>query len=298
MRNTRRKITSLWLSFCMILSILCPQVSWAQETTGVQVDGQSQVVIVDIEKFSLGQGFIMEPVQVPYKEGMTAQEAIRKAVEKYNASLGASSNTAALMLASNRAVANNVTSGGALALVNEENITTSAMLRASTVHASATSSSEKKPITIKGLDAGYIKSISDEKKPAKVPTFLQEVFEGLEEDYGDMFGFLDTRKSPIDELKEGDYNAYMSGWTYTVDNHSPNVNIDAKELEANQVIRVRYTICWGADVGNAEMDKMMESCGIGYVYTEADKLDLLRQMARINDESALKEDSTINGHIQ
>ena len=38
MRNTRRKITSLWLSFCMILSILCPQVSWAQEAVNMTAE--------------------------------------------------------------------------------------------------------------------------------------------------------------------------------------------------------------------------------------------------------------------
>ena len=128
MKSTRRKITSLWLSFCMILSILCPQVSWAQETAGIQTNEQPQVV-VDIEKFSLGQGFIMEPVQVPYEEGMTAQDAIKKAVDKYNASLEETNGVATLMAASNRAVTNEATSSSVLSPVNEEEVTTSAKLR-------------------------------------------------------------------------------------------------------------------------------------------------------------------------
>ena len=127
-----------------------------------------------------------------------------------------------------------------------------------------------------------------------MPRIIRDVLDEMYEEYGmDEFGFIDTRKSPVDELKEGDYNM-MSGWTYTVDHHAPSVNIDKQELEAGQVVRVRYTICWGADVGNAEMDEMMESSGIGYVYTEADKLNLLRQMAKINDESALKTDSALS----
>lgn len=293
MRNTRCKITSLWLSFCMILSILCPQVSWAQETVGIQTNGQPQVV-VDIEKFSLGQGFIMEPVQVPYEEGMTAQDAIKKAVDKYNASLEEKNEVATLMAASNRAVMNDVTSSSILSLVNEGSTTTNANLRVASRQLAASTSVEKKPITIEGLDTGYIKSVSDKKEPAKVPSIIQEVLDGMYEEYEmDEFGFVDIRKSPVDELKEGDYNM-MSGWTYTVDHHAPSVNIDKQELEAGQVVRVRYTICWGSDVGNAEMDKMMESTGIGYVYTEADKLNLLRQMARINDESTLKTDSTLS----
>lgn len=294
MKSTRRKITSLWLSFCMILSILCPQVSWAQETVGMQINEQPQVV-VDIEKFSLGQGFIMEPVQVPYEEGMTAQDAIKKAVDKYNASLEETNGVAKLMATSNRAVTNEATSSSVLSLVNEEEVTTSANLRVAARQVAPLASVQKKPITIKGLDTGYIKSVSDEKKKANVPSIIQEVLDEMYEEYEmDEFGFIDTRKSPVDELKEGDYNM-MSGWTYTVDHHAPSVNIDKQELEAGQVVRVRYTICWGADVGNAEMDKMMESSGIGYVYTEADKLNLLRQMAKINDESALKTDDTLSG---
>ena len=268
----------------MVLSIVCPQVVWAEDA-GVS---QSKV-IVDIEKFTLGQGYILEPVEVPYEEGMTAQDAIRKAIQIPNETIAAlSAKSMAVYAATGKA---NTTTAAAITASSEVTVTTHAAIMAKANTLTSTANTANHSITIDGLEEGYIKGISDPNTPVVLPQLLMEAFEEYEEEYGDYFAFLNRRKEPVDQLKEGDYTV-MSGWMYTVDETAPSNCIDAQEVEPNQVIRVRYTINYGADLGNTSIDENMHM--MPSLYMEADKLDLMRLMAQINSNESLKQDNELN----
>lgn len=68
LQKTGKKLTALCLTLLMIFSLLGPTTAMA--AAGIsEAAGIKGYVTVSVEKFTLGQGYIVEPVRVPFQEG-------------------------------------------------------------------------------------------------------------------------------------------------------------------------------------------------------------------------------------
>lgn len=71
MKHRKRKVTAMLLVLMMVITIL---------PLGVLAEGGTKTVTVSIEKFVLGQGYIMEPTMVTVPEDATVETAINQAL--------------------------------------------------------------------------------------------------------------------------------------------------------------------------------------------------------------------------
>lgn len=62
-----KKTLSVAVVFCMLLSVFVNMSVFADQQSGTQ----KGTVTVSVEKFTIGQGYIKEPAQVPFYEGDT-----------------------------------------------------------------------------------------------------------------------------------------------------------------------------------------------------------------------------------
>lgn len=75
LRGIEKKWISLCLALLMIFSMFSPTAAMAAGD-GSDAEGIEGYVTVSVEKFTLGQGYIHEPVRVPFQEGDNAAEVI------------------------------------------------------------------------------------------------------------------------------------------------------------------------------------------------------------------------------
>ncbi|MCR8659747.1 S-layer homology domain-containing protein [Paenibacillus endoradicis] len=68
LQKTGKKLMALFLTLLMIFSLLGPTTALAAEGNSGGA-GNKGYVTVSVEKFTLGQGYIVEPIRVPYQEG-------------------------------------------------------------------------------------------------------------------------------------------------------------------------------------------------------------------------------------
>lgn len=119
--------------------------------------------------------------------------------------------------------------------------------------------------------------------------------------YLQSIGFENTNKIPqcvldqigdyIDEgsgstLGEQDYAA-LAGWLFTVNGAPLQVSLNDYYPQQGDILRVQYSLWYGAEIGLAnamEMDKWM---GISDFYPVAQKDDLTMQLAAVNSSGAL-----------
>lgn len=71
MKHRKRKVTAMLLALMMVITML---------PLGVLAEGGTKTVTVSIEKFVLGQGYIMEPTMVTVPEDATVEAAINRAL--------------------------------------------------------------------------------------------------------------------------------------------------------------------------------------------------------------------------
>lgn len=71
MKHRKRKVTAMLLALMMVITML---------PLGVLAEGGTKTVTVSIEKFVLGQGYIMEPTMVTVPEDATVEAAINQAL--------------------------------------------------------------------------------------------------------------------------------------------------------------------------------------------------------------------------
>lgn len=71
MKHQKRKVTAMLLALMMVITML---------PLGVLAEGGTKTVTVSIEKFVLGQGYIMEPTMVTVPEDATVEAAINQAL--------------------------------------------------------------------------------------------------------------------------------------------------------------------------------------------------------------------------
>ncbi len=71
MKHRKRKVTAMLLALIMVITML---------PLGVLAEGGTKTVTVSIEKFVLGQGYIMEPTMVTVPEDATVEAAINQAL--------------------------------------------------------------------------------------------------------------------------------------------------------------------------------------------------------------------------
>lgn len=71
MKHRKRKVTAMLLALMMVITML---------PLGVLAEGGTKTVTVSIEKFVLGQGYIMEPTMVTVPEDATVETAINQAL--------------------------------------------------------------------------------------------------------------------------------------------------------------------------------------------------------------------------
>ncbi len=84
MKHRKRKVTAMLLALMMVITML---------PLGVLAEGGTKTVTVSIEKFVLGQGYIMEPTMVTVPENATVEAAINQALTQtgHTANITASS---------------------------------------------------------------------------------------------------------------------------------------------------------------------------------------------------------------
>lgn len=81
LQTVSRKYIAACLAILMILSLLSPTAAFSAERTG---DDTQKYVTVSVEKFTLGQGYVVEPVLVPFEEGERASEIITEVLGEGN----------------------------------------------------------------------------------------------------------------------------------------------------------------------------------------------------------------------
>ncbi|MDR0958893.1 MAG: DUF4430 domain-containing protein [Propionibacteriaceae bacterium] len=68
---------SWWVA---VVACLVATVAFVSGTSPAQAASEGPVVYLSVEKFTTGQGYILEPVEVPLTEGMTVAEVLEKAL--------------------------------------------------------------------------------------------------------------------------------------------------------------------------------------------------------------------------
>ena len=117
-------------------------------------------------------------------------------------------------------------------------------------------------------DQYYLKSIGFENTDKIPQCVLDHIGDYIDEGSGDSLG-------------EQDYTA-LSGWLLTVNGKPMQVSLNDYYPRQGDVLRVQYSLWYGAEVGLAnamEMDKWM---GISDFYSAAEKDELTRQLALVN----------------
>lgn len=82
-------------------------------------------------------------------------------------------------------------------------------------------------------------------------------------------------------LGENEYSA-LAGWLYTVNNISANVGMSDYKVKSGDVIRVQFSLYWGADVGLANQ-MGMEEYGVSDFYPVGNKDNALRVYAETKE---------------
>lgn len=96
---------------------------------------------------------------------------------------------------------------------------------------------------------------------------------------------LEIGKNYIDGLYEYSYTE-GSGWMYYVNNEYVPVGMSNIAPEGGEVVRYMFTLCYGADL-TGTLDKSMTKDGKSKTYYQvADKTDLIRYIAQINQDKA------------
>ncbi len=96
---------------------------------------------------------------------------------------------------------------------------------------------------------------------------------------------LEIEKNKKDGLYEFSYTQ-GSGWMYYVNNKYVNVGMKSKAPEDGDVVRYMFTLAYGADL-TGTLDKSMTGTGKEKVfYKVADKTELIRYIAQINQNKA------------
>ena len=87
----KKKLLSMIVSFMMMFNLLTPFAAYAEETTE---ESQENYIVFDVEKFTLGLGYVQEPILVPFEEGDTCAQILASALGeeniKYNGTLTSS----------------------------------------------------------------------------------------------------------------------------------------------------------------------------------------------------------------
>ena len=78
------KLKTLLLSIIVVFGLSIGLASEIVEAS----EGDTESVTVSVEKFSLGQGYIVEPIQVPFNEGDTADTVVKEVLGEGNYKLG------------------------------------------------------------------------------------------------------------------------------------------------------------------------------------------------------------------
>ena len=77
----KKKLLSMIVSFMMMFNLLTPFAAYAEETTE---ESQENYIVFDVEKFTLGLGYVQEPILVPFEEGDTCAQILASALGEEN----------------------------------------------------------------------------------------------------------------------------------------------------------------------------------------------------------------------
>lgn len=84
MNKVTKKVLALFMSFTMVLGMM----------TIVSADTQKTITVtMTIERFTIGQGFLVEPTNVEVNEGATVKDVMEKLAQKKNVKINATSST-------------------------------------------------------------------------------------------------------------------------------------------------------------------------------------------------------------
>jgi len=75
MNNFLKRCMSIVLLLCVILTPM--------STASAATKPQKQYVTIDVERFTIGQGYFIEPVKIPYEQGDTAAKITIRLFERY-----------------------------------------------------------------------------------------------------------------------------------------------------------------------------------------------------------------------
>ncbi|GLX66343.1 S-layer homology domain-containing protein [Paenibacillus glycanilyticus] len=74
-RKIEKKYIAACLAIMMLMTLFSPSAVWAAEATS-KVESTNGYVTITVEKFTLGQGYILDPVRVPYHEGDRVSDVV------------------------------------------------------------------------------------------------------------------------------------------------------------------------------------------------------------------------------
>lgn len=76
----RKKLISFFISFLMMFNLVTPFGVIYAEGSETSTDTATKYVVFDVEKFSLGRGYVQEPILVPIDEGDNCAQILKKAL--------------------------------------------------------------------------------------------------------------------------------------------------------------------------------------------------------------------------
>ena len=97
------------------------------------------------------------------------------------------------------------------------------------------------------IDADYYLSQVIKKGINSNPQIPKELLDNLRKEDTD----IRLEPDDVNELGEFDYTAH-SGWMYSVNNSYPNIGFSSFYFEDGDEVRIRFTLAYGADIGNAD----------------------------------------------
>ena len=74
----RKKLISFFISFLMMFNLVTPFGMIYAEGSDTSTDTATKYVVFDVEKFSLGRGYVQEPILVPIDEGDNCAQILKK----------------------------------------------------------------------------------------------------------------------------------------------------------------------------------------------------------------------------
>ncbi len=243
MKGLLKSITSIVCTMIFVMTLLCTTSANTVSANTVSAITAKKIVI-SVELFTVGGGFIVNPIEVTVSEGETLADAIVNVVSQSGYVCYYGGNTKESFY---------------LAYIGSGTNTSNSY-------------------------EGYTKSKTPQtpKKISFTTSIANEIVEKLNQDiniyYFDENDYSQNYKNYIGEF----VYTNGSGFMYCVNGTYPSVSMSDYNLKDNDVVRVSYTLAYGQDIGGAVSVGGSAGISVNNYYETANKDDLIKSIAAIN----------------